>query len=197
MVYPHFAVRIPVSEEVAIGICVVAAIMLLLAFTGEAARKLREKIPKAVTKWVGLLFGVVLTGAGFFFLQLFLTETIANERAHLGVRIIDSEHPLAAAILVAGGAASFYWGRWVRSAAAFAPFAAVALMLKPFVWPLQFYSVRSGYGSLPYGSRPVDLETSSLFSETHLFFMLPGLALLVLALVLIRLAMVQSTAKPR
>ncbi|MFK7998780.1 MAG: hypothetical protein AB8H86_04260 [Polyangiales bacterium] len=192
MIHPHFGVRIPVSEEVAIGICVVAAIMLLLAFTGEAARKLRERIPKAVTKWVGALLGVALTGAGFFFLQLFLTETIANERAHLGVRVVDSIHPLAAAVLVAGGAASFYWGRWVRSAAAFAPFAAVALILKPFVWPLQFYRVRAGYSSLPYGSRPVDLETSSLFSETHLYFILPGIALLVLSIVLIQLAITRA-----
>lgn len=181
-----FALAIKVPIEVAIGIGVVVGIMLLLALGGEAAQRLRERIPKPVVKWAGFALGVLLTGAGVFLLTSFLMETISNSREHFGVKVIDAADGLACALLVAGGAACFYWGRWTRTAAAFAPFVAIALILKPFLWPLQSYGNPSGTSLLPYASRPTVLrDPTGPFSETHLFFLLSGAGLLFLAVLLV------------
>ncbi|MFT5352927.1 MAG: hypothetical protein ACI9KE_000124 [Polyangiales bacterium] len=182
----YFAVSIKVPAEVAVGIGVVAVVLILMALGGEAAQRLRARIPSPVVKWLGLFLGLLMTGAGLFLITSFLTETVANNRQHLGVPLVDEVDALSAALLVAAGAACLYWGRWTRSAAVFAPIAAIALILKPFVWPLQFYETQSGYSTLPYGSRPVVLSGPlDPFAETHLFFLLSGVGLLALAVLLL------------
>ena len=163
------AIRLPPEAIVPLAIAILA--ILILVFAGNALISWRERNPRAA--WLfGYAVAAIAAAAAVYLAAGVVPPTRANDPVHEGVPLVSLFDPILSAFCaaVAGVMWRFAGQKWIGCLVAVG--IAAALIAKPFVRPLF-----STYDGVP--------STFSPTSETHLFFLLSGVALGVVALVLV------------
>lgn len=157
--------RVKVPPEVALVLIVGVLAIWALIGIGALGRWIDAKLPPWLVRVIAGLTGVATYGTAAFLLSTFYLVEDQRDPIYRGLRVFDLEDVALCAVLLAAGSAAFYWSR-ARPFGALASLAAgIALVLKPIVRPL-----RSQYTDGSW-------HEYEFTSETHLYFVLSGLAL--------------------
>lgn len=162
-------IRLLAEAMAPLAIALVAIVVFL--FAGNVLLAWKERAP-AKARAVGYVIATLAGGAALYLAARVVPATRANDPVHEGVALVSLFDPVVSAFCaaVAGLMWRFAGKRWIGGVLAAG--VAAALIAKPFVSPL----------FRTYDGNP---RTFSPTSETHLFFLLSGLALAVVALVMI------------
>lgn len=157
--------RVKVPLEVALVLIVAVIAIWALIGVGALGRLIDTKLPRWLVRLIAGITGVVTYGSAAFLLSTFYLVEDQRDPVHRGLRVFDLGDVALCAVLLAAGSAAFYWSRFRTLGAATSIAAGVALVLKPLVRPLR--SQHSDGSWHDYG----------FTSETHLYFVLSGVAL--------------------
>lgn len=158
-------VRVKVPLEVALVLIVAVIAIWALIGVGALGRWIDAKLPPWLVRLIAGVTGVATYGGAAFLLSTFYLVEDQRDPVHRGVGVFDLGDVALCAVLLAAGSAAFYWSRFRTLGAVTSIAAGVALVLKPIVRPLR--TQRSDGSWHDYG----------FTSETHLYFVLSGLAL--------------------
>ena len=160
--------RIKIPAEAVIPLLLIMAAILLLVFASKGLGALHERSPQAAMI-LGLSLGGVASAVAIYLTVKIVPTRQANDLVHEGIQLVSLFDAVIAAF--AGAVAGIMWRyagqRWLGAGTATA--IAGALIAKPFKWPLVHYWDGRGHEFSPT-------------SETHLFFLLSGVALAVVAI---------------
>jgi hypothetical protein len=172
--------RIKIPFELAIVIIVLVAIAAVVLGIGAVGRWIERTLGPAAQRAVAIVIALAASGAGLWYLSTFFLETRDRDPVHPGISLVASSDVLLAAVLLAVGSAAFVWGKLRPVGALAALGGGAALIAKPILYPL----MSEGWGDKKGTFHPLGLT-----SETHLYFLLPGIALVVLGLVFLVLCL--------
>jgi hypothetical protein len=168
--------RIKLPFEAAVALAVVIVLIWGLMGVGALGKWVESRLSPAAQKALARSIGLSSSAAGIFYLTTFFTVEELRHPVYPGLTVVDLSDAVLSAVLIAAGAAAFAWGRLRLFGVFLALCGGVAIAAKPVFFPLQ--TTRG------YGPNPGEIETFSLDSETHLYFILSGASLFLFGLVL-------------
>lgn len=158
--------RVKVPLEVALVLIVGVIAIWALVGVGALGRLIDSKLPPWLVRVLAGVTGIITYGGAAFLLSTFYLVEDQRDAVYRGLRVFDLGDVALCAVLLAAGSAAFYWSRFRTFGAVTSIAAGLALVLKPIVRPLR--SRHSDGSWHDYG----------FTSETHLYFVLSGVALI-------------------
>ncbi|MBA3537994.1 MAG: hypothetical protein H0T79_00045 [Deltaproteobacteria bacterium] len=162
--------RIKIPAEALVPLLLIICALVILVLVGKGLGALQQANPQGA-RILGFVLGGFASAVAIYLTVKIVPTRQANDLVHEGIQLVSLIDAVVAA--AAGAIAGVMWRyagqRWLGAGTATA--IAIALIAKPFKWPLVHY-----WDGVPHEFSPT--------SETHLFFLLSGVALAVVALIL-------------
>lgn len=162
---------ISLPPELAIPLILGLLVIYVLLGIGWLGQQLEKRLSEPTVRWGVRVLGIVFALGGIYLLQSFLLVRDPYHPVYRGLMKFRLTDVILTALLCGGAAGCFAWKRWYIPGSLLAIVVGAAILVKPVVLPLMYVD-KVGTPGTPYG----------LFSETHLFFVLSGLGLLVLGI---------------
>lgn len=179
MPFTLLAVRIKVSGELAEALAIMGAIfgvVVAFLFLTIFKKRIEEKYSLKARRWVVFPLALILSVFGLGVLTLALQIIEPDPRTSTALA-------LPGGIAVGLGAMCLAWGRARVFAALLALPAGVLLVSKPFLFPV--LTERNCQFAASFDDCVPGLYPFGWDAETHLYYLLPGLALIALVAIIV------------
>lgn len=174
--------RIKIPAEAVVPLLIGVGCLLVLLFAGSTLVSWKERNPKGASIF-GLIIGAVCYGFAIYTLGKVFTEEFENDAVHQGVQVVTMFDGPIAGFLAIVGTLMWKFGNQKWPAAGLGGLIGVALIAKPFVYPLAHR-----FESEVYKRDMMDLE--------HIAFYGPGIVVAVVALIVALSLSQPATASP-